>query len=57
MEKPTQLEWILGDEHPIYGEVIMMGTIGGESIRWFFKDGVTSMIPLDVLNYGQEGNV
>lgn len=42
--------WIIGQKHKHYGEVVMMRTIEGEAYR-FFKDkkGSFSMIPLVVL--------
>jgi len=42
--------WILGQKHKGYGEVVMMRTIEGEPYR-FFKDkyGCFSMIPLSTL--------
>ena len=43
------IKWKLGDIHPLYGEVVMMGTTGGERYRWFQKDNVVSMIPLSFL--------
>lgn len=39
--------WVIGEKHPIYGEVQMMGRIGGEEYRWFVKDNLVSMIPLE----------
>ncbi len=41
--------WVLGAIHPQFGEVVMMGTTGGEKYRWFQKDNLTSMIPLSFL--------
>ncbi|WP_133719035.1 hypothetical protein [Methylocaldum gracile] len=41
--------WVLGETHPIYGEVQMMGVLGGEAYRWFAKDNLVSMIPLSIL--------
>lgn len=47
--------WIIGSIHPVYGECTMMGVIKGEAIRWFVdKHGCVTMIPLDVLNYGEK---
>jgi hypothetical protein len=44
------MEYGIGEHHPLYGEVIMVGIIEGESYRWFKDDnGTISMIPLDVL--------
>jgi len=40
--------WKVGDIHPKYGEVQSVGT-GGEKYRWFVKDNMVSMIPLDFL--------
>lgn len=42
--------WVLGEEHQLYGKVVMMRTIEGEPYR-FFKDehGSISMIPLECL--------
>lgn len=42
--------WVIGDRHPVYGTVEMMGVTGGEAYRWFVSDdGVVSMIPLSTL--------
>lgn len=42
--------WIIGEKHPEYGTVQMMGTTGGEQYRWFVDDhGCVSMIPLAFL--------
>lgn len=42
--------WVIGDSHPDYGTVQMMGLTGGEAYRWFVDDaGCVSMIPLSVL--------
>ena len=43
-------DWVIGDIHPVYGEVQMMGTIGGERYRWFMKNNLVSMIPLSFLD-------
>ena len=40
--------WVIGEQHPIYGEVSMMGNISGEKYRWFTKDNLVSMIPLEM---------
>lgn len=49
----NDVDWPLHAIHPVYGEVVMAGTTGGEKYRWFEKkeDGipVVSMIPLDAL--------
>ena len=43
-------QWFLGEIHPIYGEVVMMGVTGGEPYRWFRdKYGGIAMIPLFML--------
>ncbi len=42
-------KWIIGEVHPQYGEVQMMGRISGEAYRWFSKNNVVSMIPLSIL--------
>ena len=44
-----EMKWVIGDVHPIYGECQMMGITGGESYRWFIKEGSVSMIPLSML--------
>ena len=58
MELPTASEeklWVIGDIHPTYGTVQMMGVLDGERIRWFVdKHGSIAMIPLDILNYGEK---
>ncbi len=41
--------WRIGEIHPLYGEVQMMGSLGGEAYRWFSKNNVVSMIPLSIL--------
>jgi len=41
------IDWPIESIHPDYGKCVMMGVIDGEKIRWFDKDGVISMIPLD----------
>jgi hypothetical protein len=41
--------WNIGEIHPDYGEVQMMGTISKEKYRWFCKDNLVSMIPLSFL--------
>ena len=47
--------WTIGEKHPEYGTVQMMGTTGGEKYRWFVDEqGTVSMIPLTFL---QEGKV
>jgi hypothetical protein len=43
------MKWIIGEIHPIYGEVLAMGIREGEPYRMFTKDGVVSLIPLDCL--------
>jgi hypothetical protein len=43
------MKWIIGEIHPIYGEVQMMACFGGDSYRFMMKDGVISMIPLSAL--------
>lgn len=47
-------EWILNEVHSDYGIVVSMGIVEGESYRWFLKDDVVSMIPLDVLKSEEE---
>lgn len=42
------IDWPIESVHPDYGECVMMGMIKGEEIRWFYNDGVISMIPLDM---------
>ena len=42
-------EWIIGEIHPIYGEIQMMGILSGERYRWAVKDNVVSMMPLEML--------
>lgn len=50
--------WFIGEKHPEYGTVKMMGTTGGEAYRWFIDDnGVVSMIPLSVLQYNNKQTV
>ena len=48
-------DWVLGQKHKHYGEVVMMRTIEGEPYR-FFKDSKNSfsMIPLSVLRLEEE---
>lgn len=47
--------WLLGETHPAYGQVVMMGTTGGEAYRWFLdKHKTVSMIPLAVLKLEDE---
>lgn len=47
-------DWRIGEAHPNYGKVQMMGSIEGEAYRWFIdKHGVISMIPLDCLERGK----
>ena len=48
------MNWILGEIHPIYGEVQMMANLKGESYRFMIKDGVVSMIPLSFLGGNDE---
>jgi hypothetical protein len=49
------VKWSLGEFNPIYGKVVMLGSIEGESFRWFSKTNtgsynpVISMIPLKTL--------
>ena len=42
-------KWIIGEKHPVYGEVGAMGVLNGEPYRWFVKDNLVSMIPLSML--------
>jgi len=43
-------DWVIGEKHPIYGTVEMMGRTGGEAYRWFVDGhGCVSMIPLFML--------
>ncbi|MCK5016035.1 MAG: hypothetical protein KAS32_03095 [Candidatus Peribacteraceae bacterium] len=42
--------WLLGEIHPLYGEVVACGCGIGGAWRMFDNDGVVSLIPLDVLN-------
>lgn len=49
MDDPPK--WQLGERHPDYGVVQMMGVTGGEPYRWFVSDdGCVSMIPLSMLD-------
>ena len=45
-------KWLIGEVHPVLGEVVAMGYVG-ESYRWFIKDGIVSMIPLGALQKGE----
>ena len=48
-------QWVLGDKHPTYGEVVMMGRLGGEAYRWFDDGcGSVTMIPLSFLQDSNE---
>jgi len=42
--------WVIVAMHPEYGEVQVMGCRDGEPYRMMVKDGVVSLMPLDVLN-------
>lgn len=49
------LMWFIGEVHPIWGEVQMMGTTGGERYRWMVDEyGAVSMMPLDALQETEE---
>lgn len=50
-----KIMWTIGQNHPIYGKVVMMGSLQGEAYRWFDKNGVISMIPLSVLLEQRQG--
>ncbi|KKM17913.1 hypothetical protein LCGC14_1670970 [marine sediment metagenome] len=48
-------DWVLGEEHEMFGRVAMMRTIEGEPYRFFIDtDKVVSMIPLSVLQEQEE---
>lgn len=53
MEKNSKadstIKWILGEKHKLYGKVVGMGIRDGEPYRFFIKDGVVSLIPLELL--------
>jgi len=38
--------WLIGEIHPMFGEVVACGVTQGEPWRMFLCDGVISMIPL-----------
>lgn len=49
------MKWKIHQKHKVYGEVVMVGNIGGESYRWFENStGTISMIPLSVLEANTE---
>ena len=44
-------KWVLDENHPIYGKVVMMETTQGKPYRWLkMKNGTVAMVPLSVLN-------
>jgi len=49
IEMKDEKIWLLNEEHPAYGKVVMCRTIEGEPYRFFDKDGSISMIPLSAL--------
>ncbi len=55
-KKKDILPWTLNEEHEIYGKVVMVGCLAGESYRWFEKDGGISMIPLSTLELMNKTN-
>lgn len=43
-------QWLIDEQHPDYGRVVMMGITLGEPYRWFRNSkGTISMIPLSAL--------
>ena len=49
-----KIPWNVGATHPVFGEVQMVGTTGGEKYRWFSKNNLISMIPLSCLGPQEE---
>jgi len=49
--------WKLGEIHPTYGKVSAMGVKDGDAYRMFLKNGSTSLIPLDALQYEMDNEV
>ncbi len=49
-----KVPWDVGARHPVFGKVQMVGTSGGEKYRWFAKNNLISMIPLDFLGSQEE---
>ena len=41
-----KIPWNVGDKHPVFGEVQMVGTVGSEKYRWFSKNNLVSMMPI-----------